>query len=170
MLLKVDGVTNSSGLDAHSNVLTISYSFLAGCVNRRRRYAWVFYTWWSRAEELQNQRLLEQIVCTFKIQMQSSVHHWMETSSATAVRPLQAIQHQDRCNVRMAWRCWRRRMEQQREKQTASDHMYQLLETLSQRKESSMDAQSRSDEGEQRQCYRYGLEFPIISATLIFLR
>ncbi|XP_075893516.1 uncharacterized protein sfi1 isoform X2 [Nelusetta ayraudi] len=82
--------------------------------NQQRRYAWAFYTWWSRAEEFRNQRLVERI----------------------------AIQHQDRCKVRTAWKCWRRRMEQQREKQTASDHMYVLLETLSQRKENSMDAHS----------------------------
>lgn len=48
-------------------------------------------------------------------------------------------------------------MEQQREKQTASDHMYVLLETLSQRKENGMDAHSRSDEGEKQRCYRCGL-------------
>lgn len=93
----VDGVTNSSGLDAHSDLLVWSLGYLvieknigawnvsckrccdffAGCVNRQRRYAWAFYTWWSRAEEFRNQRLLERIVCTLEIQTQSSAHHWM---------------------------------------------------------------------------------------------
>lgn len=40
--------------------------FFAGSVNRQRRYAWAFYTWWSHAEEFQNQRLLERMVCTLK--------------------------------------------------------------------------------------------------------
>lgn len=93
----VDGVTNSSGLDAHSDLLVWSLGYLvieknldawnvsskrccdffAVCVNRQRRYAWAFYTWWSRAEEFRNQRLVERIVCTLEIQTRSSAHHWM---------------------------------------------------------------------------------------------
>lgn len=41
-------------------------------VNRQRRFAWAFYIWWSRAEEYQNQRLLEKIVCTLNIVTQAT--------------------------------------------------------------------------------------------------
>lgn len=48
-------------------------------------------------------------------------------------------------------------MEQQREKQMASDHVFLLLEAVAQRGANSMEAQSRSVEGETRQCYSCGL-------------
>lgn len=90
----VNGVTRTSGFDVYWGLIWCGVwlpghrkyvdawnvgrkcccDFSGGFVNRQRRCAWAFYTWWSRAEEFQNQRLLQRIVRTLQMQLQSPAH------------------------------------------------------------------------------------------------